>query len=273
MSTGNELTIELIAKDHFFAPQSIITVIASITETLSILGRDVAEDQELDKEWVISKTSMQSPLQIEFSSRELQYKDFGDKVLNKTIFLYEWLQNHQDLPEGYPKEIVEPLKSITTVLHNGVRQYKLKSYGRNDVVSTPQLNENISKVVELYTKENYTALTTLKGKMHELTAKSPKRKPHFSLFVKLYKKNVNCIFHEDQFDDIKQLLEVNPIDIIVDGKAKFNAKGEPLSIEVKNYKKIATVDKIIQLEELYEPDFTGTLDTSEYLFQIRNGEW
>lgn len=269
MNTGKELVIELIAKESYFDPHSVISAISGITDALSIIGNDLAESDELDTGWVI----MQSPFQIGFSSRETQSKEFGEKVINKTMSLYDWLEHHPDLPEGYSRDIVEPLQSISAILNNGISQYKLKTAGRKEIISSDQLKENINKVVDLYTKESYTAFTTLKGKMQELTAKSSKGKPRFSLFVRLYKKKVNCVFDEDQFDDIKRLLEVNPVDIIVNGKAKYNAKGEPLSIEVKEYKKISDSDKIIQLDDLYEPDLTGNLDTSEHLFKVRNGEW
>ena len=114
----------------------------------------------------------------------------------------------------------------------------------------------------------YSALGSVEGRMEMISLHAT---PKFVVYHAITQRAVACKFDREQLDKIKDILGVR---VNVYGTVSYNAKGEPLRVEdIIDIRLLKEEHELPTIRELHgiDPDFTGGLDSVEYLREMRLG--
>jgi len=133
---------------------------------------------------------------------------------------------------------------------------------------TVRLSARAATNIDHLLPSRYTSVGSVEGKLEMISIHGPAR---FVVYHARTYKAVNCRFERDRWlDTVKDALGQR---VNVSGVVHYNARGEPMSVEIADIRRLRTEEELPKVADLTgsDPDFTGGLETSEYLRGLRVG--
>lgn len=275
------LTIELLKHTQEVSASDIAEVILGTADTLKEISNEISNDEGLINDWKVTKITMESPFKSSFVMFDKSRENIALETGKRFILGQRIIEESGKAPEYFNEKITKNLIRIheakRKISGNGSAIIRFTYPGVGDITSSNKLDENLIQVYSLYTRGKYSEWTSLRGMLDTVGGKSAhkrkgKKGPCFNLYVKLYNKDIPCFFNELQFEQIRNLLEIEPVYLSVYGKVKFNAKGQPLAVEeVEHYRKLLKPVKEKNIDDIRGLNITNGEDTSEYIQRVRYG--
>jgi len=275
MPENIDLKFEILDLVEEISAEDIADILTGTAEALKNIGDE--QDDTVNNNWKIVNISMHSPLQVLYVPEDKTRKEIAHETRKEFYAILEFIEENREIPPGCTQKTIECIYKVILAIKR-IRIAKNIRYDSRDIgtmVITPKFDEHIEYIVQLFKKEAYTEWTTLIGKLSEVGGKGPTgdESPYFNLYSKLFQKRVRCYFADEDFDKFHDYLQLNPIEVSIFGKVKFNIKGIPLSVtEITNHKILTPHEELSKTSEKCNIDITGGMNTLDYLHRVRYGE-
>ncbi len=267
MTKKNFLKLELIGHSEELDTNVLIDLIEGTIKTLKNIDKNT---YNTDVDWKIKTIIMHSPLELTLTPSGNTEKSCD--ILNNFFEANNRFNENFELPEYLDQDGLEGLRQSYRGIETDQDVYiRTSSKDIGESTAKKETLENVEKAIKVYSEGKYETWTTLKGKLESLSAKSAtgRKGPNFSIYLGLYKKEIPCFISEEKFQSIHKDLTIDPIDVKIYGKVRFNTKGIPLQVlEVKEYQKI---EKHFSVDELKDINITNGFGSASHIQSVRYG--
>jgi len=249
---------------------SLHSLIIGLQCQLGILkDLDVAVSGEINGslDWVVTDLQLSSLAVVVESQSKIENKNAGPKVVNLCVTGMKQLEEEGVTPPYFPEHSLKLSKKLVGMIgKNGATGIEISSPIIPTHIATlsPKAAVNIDEL--LPTK--YSSLGSVEGKIETLSIHKTTK---FVVYHAITQRAIACKFDQNQLEQIKNILgrRVN-----VYGTISYNAKGEPLRVEdIIDIRLLKEEHELPTIKDIYgiDPDFTGGLDSVEYLRRLRLG--
>jgi hypothetical protein len=255
------LRFEIKGKPGSITLRAFQTAVESWMGILNDLDAGISGQKGGSLDWVVTDLSMGSlALEIESRSR-MPGKDYGPRVVRANIEGMEVIENEEKMPPYLTESGMKKAQRMVNLIgRQGTTGFLIANTKEKAELSIQSKN-NVKSIL----KPRYQSIGSVEGRLETI---SLHRSNRLVIYESLTNKAVSCIFKEDKLPEVKALLghRVN-----VFGTIYRNKKGDALSVEVKELRKLREVEEIPSFEKLLgiDPDFTGELTTADYLRSVR----
>ncbi len=269
-----QLAFELFEHPKKMSAEDISEILIGTADALKFISQEITRSQDELNNWKVLYLSMNSPFHAVFSPSEQCPLDTSLEARSIFFSGQELISKSHKIPEAFSKDAIESLNRVYAARKRTGKSARFM-YDEYELVSNTTLENNLSVLLQSLTSFEHYEWTTLTGKLQELSGKtqSGKKNPYFTLKPNLFSASVKCYFDDDEndFQKIHDNLKLNPIDISVFGKVKFNVKGQPLQVtEIKSYRIIPKVDSILKKRSEIDLNLTNGVNSVDYIKQVRN---
>lgn len=246
---------------------SLHSLLTGIQCELGILhDLDVAVSREVkgSLDWVVTDLRMSSLCIVAESQSRIEDKNAGPKVAELYVSGMRILEEEGVTPPFFAANSLKLAKKMVDILgKNGATGLEVSSQDAPTATLSPKAAVHIAEL--LPTK--YSALGSIEGRMETISLHKTSK---FVVYHARTQRPVSCKFDLKQLDEMKEMLGKR---VNVYGRVSYNAKGEPLNIDIMDIRRLKERHELPTVDELLgiDPDFTGELDSVAYLQRIRYG--
>ena len=245
------LTIQLFSMDDDQVDaDAYITTLRSTISALGLLGDESG--------WSVTDTRRENPFLISISAAG------AARTIGAWLGLLRSVESSASAPEDTDPKVLEHAKRAISPLGRKVRRIVYTSEGAS-VEPTHHLTANVDLLIEPPVRAHHEH-TTLRGWLQAVTIHGRRQ---FMIYDTLTDEGIACSFDAK---DLKRVLRSMNHIVAVTGRARYDDAGRPKSISVESFRKIKSVDKLPQMEDLKGIDVTGGEESSEYVRKGRDEE-
>ncbi len=273
MSGNIQLPFELSEHPEKMSAEDIADILTGTTSALKYISQEISKTEGSENNWQVLNIGMKSPFQIIFTPSDTCSAELALETESE-FFKDQYLisQKKTDLPDTFNREAIESLnKEYTAVKRIGkTARFVNIDY---EIKTNLQLEKNLKELLKIYSKYEYFEWTTLTGKLQEVGGKSQtgRKHPYFNLRTSVYGKSVKCYFEDEEFEKFRANLELDPINVSVFGKVKFNNKGIPVNItQIKSWKIIKDIGNLLETKSDVEINITNGVNSVDHIDQVRH---
>ncbi len=253
------------------AAESFIGILDHSLNVLQDLDRRITEEPKGTLKWVISGLGDTFSSYIEIATLLLRGNtDQSPRIIEGFTQGLRHIQMVGTTPPYFSEENVrDVLKIVQEMNRDGVVGVHYMPTEQQDKGASilPKDGEEIKKLVGV----RYRALGAVEGQIEVVSIR--KRRRHFSITHSRTLRSIRCSFPEAVESSVFEAMEGRRR-VIVTGLIGYNAKHEPISIEVqKELRFLGREHELPSIEDLAgsDPDLTGSLSTEEYIRSLRDG--
>lgn len=264
MSKKSEITIVIDGKQNRVSIASLITVISNVVAMLRSISRELGDDLDSPITWNITRTQKNSPLEITLapSSRKRPY--LGKRVVREYVQGIRVIENSSTCPESFSDKAIDSAKKMVSVLQDGVKAVRFVAPDVGEARATLHLAANVDVLrSKMYRYET----TTFRGILEDVRTHDEANV--FEMYDPLTSQKITCHFKAGCEKAVGELLTRR---VFVYGRAKFDRKDNPMSIEVEQFRGIREPHELPKISETPPVDITGGVDSVEYVRRIRSGD-
>lgn len=254
------------------------------------MDANISESENGNLDWEIVAASLNSPLNISVESRSDLGINNGSEVIHAYLHGVDVLtKGEAELSPFFTTETLKKAKSLTSVFTQGITIISFSTNDGETVTTTKSTFENAQIVIEnneiqdenspsdedspevsfvLPQIQRIKEKATLVGKLEVVSVHG--KQPHFVIYDPLTKKKIDCYFDEEDFEEIQAMLSLKPYRVQVIGKARYDKKGNPISIRVEHFRRLRNQKDLPQFKDLANLNLTGGVDPTEYIRRLRN---
>ena len=246
---------------------SLITGLLCQLEILHDLDVAVSGDTKGSLDWVVTDLHLSSLSVVVESQSKIENKNAGPKVVDLCVTGMRQLEEEGVTPPYFPESSLKLAKRLVGMIgKNGVTGIVVSSPTAPTHAAT--LSPKAAVHIDELLPTKYSALGSIEGRMEMI---SLHKIPKFVVYHARTQRAVACKFDKAQLNMIKDILGTR---VNVYGTIFYNTKGEPLRVEdIVDIRLLKEKHELATIKELHgiDPDYTGGLDSVEYLKRVRLG--
>lgn len=259
---GNTLTILVTPRGNGLPLDTLLRILGDALRILTELDLVVSGTRRPTLEWVVTSLSFNSPLTLRLIGRKKPNSPFPGRVVDSYVTKILQLENGIE-PLDFSEKAMERAQDIVrSVVRDGVLSVQFSTPGLPPVTPTARLAENVEQILK---RRYYYEVTTLDGRLDVIDVHGP---PKFTIFDPLTRLPINCNIGEDLLD---QALDSIRTRVSVQGKAKFNRAGRPISMDVDSIRSMKGPADLAKFPTDKTVDLTGGLSSEDYVRRSRDG--
>ncbi len=271
MAENIQFTFELSEHPEKMSAEDISDILLGTTSALKYISQEISKSGDGVFDWQILNIGMNKPFHAIFSPSDTCPIEIASKAERKFFQGQKLLSQKKELPESFNRDAIESLYRVYSARKRTgkLSRFINKSY---EIKSNVDLEKNLEDLLQSLTKYEHFEWTTLTGKLQEVGGKPQiSKNPYFNLKTNIFGTTVKCYFCDEKFREFRDYLELNPLEISVFGKVKFNDKGQPVDIsEIQSYKIIPKIDSLIKSRSDIDINLTNGIDSVDYINQVRH---
>jgi hypothetical protein len=221
--------------------------------------------------WYVYDLSMNGNLLIEVESKVRAragtvhgeaVQDISRDVTNSLVTGFENVESRGISPPYLSESGLKKIQQMAALVRkNGARAFTAKADDRSAEISQ-KAADNISQLLPARRE----SIGAVEGRLEGISIHGPN--PKFVVYHAITHKAINCVFAEPKFLD--EAIGALGKRVYVAGTLKKNIRGEPVAVDVQKVR-ILGMGSLPSTGELtgYDPDFTGDLNTEEFIRRIR----
>lgn len=242
-------------------------------QLLNEIARAVAVKGEGRVTWYVSGLSSDGSLSVELFSKlkppkgaTHKIRDFAPDIANSFVAGFENIELHGVSPPYLSQNGIERLQGLLDLLHsNGAKGFTATAI---DSKRSVRVSDKASETLNELLPTKHREIGSVEGRLETVTIRKSRK---FIIYHSITKKGVTCYIEDDEVFETAQANLGSRVAVF--GDVSFNAKAEPVSIQVDRVRILADSASLPRAADLTgsDPDFTGDLSTDEYLRSIRSG--
>ena len=240
------------------------SAINDLSEMLEEIDRNLSDSYTL--EWGVKQ--LRGTDKAIIAVPRLRSEDFEDKSdVIIPVFLrgLRAIKKKPERPSHFSDDALNSAKDLSLAVNGDITRISITGSVNGKLARPIHLNEKVAKNVQEVIGPRYTAIGSIEGKLEMISIRRPIR---FGITHALTKKSIKCRFQSDMLDQVKSALGKR---IIASGIVHYNSQHEPVRVDVEWIRVLRESSELPTTEELggSDPDFTGDMDTIDYLRSIR----
>ena len=260
----SQFTIEVAHQDK---PLTVSLLMEALEETLKIL-QGIQEQMTAEgsaMEWEIVKISMHSPLKITLAPQsENGQKRLGAKVIGAYFDGLHSLEMRADIPAYFDEDSLEATRKLARLSDEGVI-LKMRADKKEIIEPTMFIATNIDNILAREPK-GYYDITTFEGKLEIINTHG---KNSVFIWEPVTDNRIECLLeNEEQLQQAKDYLRKR---VAIHGKAKYNRKGKPVSMEVSTIRPLRDSSELPQPGSIGRINITNGMSSEDYIRSLRDG--
>jgi hypothetical protein len=192
-------------------------------------------------------------------------RNFGPEVAEKFVVGWQQIEQSGLTPPYLSEGGMKKAKSLVKLIgKEGTTGFVV-----TDMSSTAEITAQSAVNIDQLMKSSYQSISSVEGRM---VAISIRGKSKFIIYHSRTGKAVTCIVPPEKLTSLITT-EMLGRRVCAFGLVHSNAKGEPLRVNVNRIRILRREDELPSTESLSgsDPDFTGGMDTVDYLRTVRGG--
>lgn len=284
------LKIEVTGKTSAIPVDSFLELVSHTVSILQGLDVSISQSEHATLEWQIIEARLNTPLMLTIEGIAEVGADISKEVIDAYLRGFDEIEkNGSNIPPYFTAESLQKAKNLASVLNDGISKVAFFAPNRTPVETTRRTLENLIGLIEAKKEEEALELkeattprielhaypsakireeSTLIGRLETVTVHGGK--PKFVIYDPLTEKKIDCFFSEKDFEEVQELLSLDPYRVSVTGKARYNRQGRPISIEVESFTKLRSREELPQFRDLEGINLSGELDPTEYIRRMRD---
>ena len=245
------------------------TIFSETLATLKKLSRAIADAKNIKRprsaRWKIAEARTQSPLHLTLSEESTDLDDPSPEAVRLYIQGIKILDAEEpptEPPPFFDEASLASLGRLVSVIRRDTRSLIFSSPGIEPASATERVAINITKLIGA----KFKASGALEGVLETLTVKG---RTNFKLYDPLTNYRIACYILPDKLNEAKDAF---PHRVAVYGEIKYAKSGKPISIDVKQIRRLRLRVDLPQLKDIEGIDLTGGTDSSEHIRRLRDVE-
>ena len=213
-------------------------------------------------EWVVSDLSIGSLVVEAESHSRVKGRDTGPEVVRAFMSGLRQIEEEGTTPTYFSETGLRHARRLMTVIgHNGTRGI-LISNSEETVALTASASVNVEQLLKI----RHRTIGSVEGKLETISVHGSK--PKFLIYQSSNKKAVMCLFEPELLESAKTALGQR---VLAAGVVLYNVKGEPVRVVVERIRILRHGTELPSISDVTgsDPDFTGGLESVEYLRKMR----
>ncbi len=262
------LTISMTPRDGALPVSSLVRAIQQTVGGLRAVDKAASESGHPALDWCVEKASMKSPFTMTIAGVPRNGKGAVPDAARPFLVGLRAINSGAQRPPGFTNEALTYAKGLVGVLADGVSELRLSS-GRHTVRLTHHVAANVDSVLGI--RREYYVMTELDGRLESISVHG--QAPDFCIYDPITNQPIRCIFSPDDIGRAADLIKARAR-VRVSGRAKYNRKDQPISVEVQEFVTLREQGDLPQIRDLHKAciDITGGQDSVEYVRGIRDAE-
>lgn len=215
-------------------------------------------------DWMVDDLAIGSLVIEAKAQSRLEGENFGPEVVRQTMNGLRLLEESGLTPPFLSLRGLRSAQRLVKLIgQHGVWSIEVTNHSERVPLSA-RSSANIDQLVAI----RHHALGSVEGKLEMITVHE--RRPRFNLYVRSTHTAVRCIFQPELLDQVKANLGQS---VIAAGEISYNAKNEPVRVDLRELRRLRTKDELPSIGELsgIDADFTRGVESSAYVRSMRDG--
>ncbi len=263
------LTFEINGPKREVAFDTFTRATSNVVAILKELDRAISRRKGRETlVWYVYDLSTNGNLVIEVESKVRSraihgeiVRDISGDVTNSLVAGFENVESRGISPPYLSESGLKKIQQMASLVRkNGARAFIAKAADRSAEISE-KAADNIGQLLPVRRE----SIGAVEGRLEGISIHSGKR---FIVYHAITHKAINCLFSQPEFLD--KAISALGKRVYVGGTLKKNVRGEPVAVDVQKLR-ILGEGSLPSTGELtgYDPDFTGDLNTEEFIRRIR----
>lgn len=264
---GQPITILVQGKDGGVPVERLLDALSKTLGVLRDLDAKNSEDGKAGIHWHVTKATTNSPLTLTLSPRVApKRRDNSREVGRAFVRGLRKLESGKGMPSDFSDDTLKDARALLGLLDRGVTRMEFSVPG--EAVVAPTLR-SAALIDEFFGQRStyHLADTTVEGSLETVTVHGGEA---FDVFDQLSGTRVRCVLPDGQLQTAISALGKR---VAVAGRAKFNDKGRPVSIEVESIRVMREKDQIPKASDFEGEgrlNITAGVESSEFVRRIRD---
>lgn len=250
---GNRGTISL---------RTLLAGIQSELDMLADLDRAISRKSKPTLDWVITDLRDGSVCLVAESVNRSEDVDVGSEVADRYVRGLEQIEKLGTTPPYFLESTIKSASKLLKLIgKDGATGLELYT----PQVGSVELSAKSSANVENLLPARYSSLGSVEGRVEMI---SIHRISRFVVYLSVNGKAVTCVVPDKRIEEAKEMLGER---VNVWGTVHYNYVGEPVRVDVQDIRRLKEDEELPDAKDLtgYDPAFTGSMATSDYLEDIR----
>ncbi len=264
---AQEFSISVEGRDGGVPADRFADVVLKALAVLRDLDARSSEDGKPVIHWNITKATTNSPLTLTFEAHvSPKAHDTSRGVVQSYLRGMRRLESGKGVPSDFGDDTLKEARTLLGLLDRGVSRMEFSAPGEEKVSPTLRSAALIDEFLS-HRSTYHMADTTIEGTLETVTIHGGEA---FDVFDQLTRTRVRCMLVDGKLQDAINALGKR---VSVSGRAKFNEKGRPLSIEVETIRILRDktgIPSASDFEGEGKLDITGGIDSAEFVRRLRD---
>lgn len=233
-------------------------------KVLADLDSAISGEPQGSLDWFVADLSTGS-LAVELESRSrLEDKNYGPEVADAFVTGVEHIEREGISPPYLSETGMQSMRQLVRLIGREGTSGLMVRHLSQEVELSARASENIDQLMRIQQR----SIGSVEGKLETISVHG---KPKFIVYDDLTRKAVTCKFESERW--LEKVKEALGRRVNVAGVVHYNAKGEPLRVQLEDLRFLRRQEELPATSEIggIDRDFTRDLTTEEYMRRIRGG--
>ncbi len=260
-------TILIEGRDIGVPAERLGEVLVRTLSVLRAIDAGISEDGKATIQWNVTRATTNSPLSLTLEAQVPGTRsDVSRSVVKSYMDGLRDLESGRGVPAEFGDDGLKEARSLLSLLDRGIARLEFAMPGESGIAPTLR---SAAAIDEYFGRRPtyHLAETTIEGSLETITIHGGEA---FDIFDQLSGTRVRCILPDGRLPEALSALGKR---VAVSGRARFNDKGRPISIEVETIR-VLRQGKDLPAASSFEGDgkldITGGIDSAEFVRRLRD---
>lgn len=258
------LRFELQGKPGDITLDAFVTAVANWQKILAEVDAALSGKSSGSVEWRVSNLSMGS-LRVEAESfSKLENHDYGPEVVRASIQGLGILEHEPSIPPYLSESGLKHVRRLLGIIGtNGVTGIYMANHAADATLTKTSL-DNMRRALRVRDR----SIGSVEGRLDQISVHG--KAPVCVVYLHRTHKAVRCQFTSTMLDEVKAALGRR---VIAAGIVSYNERHEPVRVALQFLHHLPSSAELPSIETIAgsDPNFTGGLDSVEYVRRMRDG--
>lgn len=259
----NNRSIGFSLKEGDIPLGAFIRAAQQFSELLRALDVSISGARNLD--WCIADLGVGSAkLTVRPALRKGEGRDCGDEIISSALLGLKLIERKAKRPSHFTYEALKKAKGLVGVINGKVESIVVFGGGETTEIQRVRVTQQAAAHVDQLMGTSSVASGSIEG---TLEAASIHRRPEFAVYDVITARRIRCLCDRET---LQQVLAHVGRRLSVTGEVRFNARGEPTSLQVSSFRPVGGRE-LPQPEDIRGLFSEARVDIDEWAEYVRDG--
>lgn len=257
------LKFSLEGKPESITVDAFVVAVSNWLKILKEVDSALSGQSAGSVDWFVSNLATSSLVVEVQGHSKLDNADFGPDVVKESISGLRRLEVEGLTPPYLSDRGLDHTKRLLQLIGSqGVTGIAITNHAEGAKL-TPQALTNL----RMLTRAQAHAIGSIEGRLEQISVHG---RAHCTVYHHRTHKGVRCLFQPDMIGEVKEALGRR---VIAAGIVFYNVKHEPIRVQLQHLRRLRSANELPTEKDIggSDPNFTGGVESSEYIRSMRDG--